>query len=128
MGLGGFDESVALYLDDIDLCARLREAGKLRYLHGVEVFHAHNKSGRTQPPRLIRAMSLQARYHFLRKHRGRATSAAFVALVCVSGVLALVASAIAIMAGRGQLFNRLWDRGVASVKWAVVLRGSGVSL
>ena len=73
-------------------------------------------------------MSLQARYRFLRKHRGKATSAAFVALVCVSGVLALVTSAMAFMAGKGDLFNRLWDRGVASVKWAVVLRRNGVSL
>src|ERR1043166_3298643 len=54
--LGGFDESVPLYLDDMDLCKRLGALGRLRYLSGVPLLHHYSVSTRKQPTALMKRL------------------------------------------------------------------------
>ncbi|MDG7000145.1 MAG: glycosyltransferase family 2 protein, partial [Nitrososphaerota archaeon] len=85
--LGGFDESVPLYLDDIDLCARLSKLGNLVYLPSATVKHHHNASGRKQPLSLIVELGLQARFVFLKKHNGKSQARGYVVLVFLRGAI-----------------------------------------
>jgi len=65
-GVGGFDSSMFLYMEDVDLCRRLREAGGIVvYEPNVEVVHALGGSqGDEQPARWYRAFhSYVARRH-----------------------------------------------------------------
>src|SRR2546426_7518325 len=52
--LGGFDESVPLYLDDMDLCKRLGDLGRLRYVSGAPLLHHYSVSAQKQPATLVR--------------------------------------------------------------------------
>src|SRR5438876_10269560 len=58
--LGGFDESVPLYLDDMDLCKRLGDLGRLRYLSGTTILHHYSLSTTQLASALTRRLGLRA--------------------------------------------------------------------
>src|SRR5947209_3505186 len=60
--LGGFDESVPLYLDHMDLCKRLGELGRLRDLSGATVLHLYRVSARKLPYGLTKGPCLEATF------------------------------------------------------------------
>src|SRR5256712_6269313 len=86
--LGGFDESVPLYLDDMDLCKRLGELGRLRYLSGATVLHHYSVSARKLPYGLTKRLWLHATYQYLVKQRGQAHARAYGAVVAFLGIVA----------------------------------------
>ncbi len=65
--VGGFDQSLFMYMEDVDLCRRLRERGsRIRYVPEVEVSHALGGSqGEDQAERWYRAL-----HAYLVKRRG----------------------------------------------------------
>src|SRR3989442_4548563 len=66
--LGGFDESVPLYLDDMDLCKRLGELGRLRCLSGATVLHHYSVNARKLPYGLTKRLGPQPRHQSLVHH------------------------------------------------------------
>ena len=115
--IGGFDESVPLFLDDIDLCCRLSTLGYLRYVTNAHVMHIHDVSAATQPRLLIQQLGLQARYVYFMKHRGAPTARVFQALVTFVGtmsVLLAIACHLAGLKGRG---DRAATRARACLGW-----------
>ncbi len=116
--LGGFDESVPLYLDDMDLCKRLGELGRLRYLSGVTILHHYSVSTRKQPAALMRRLGLQATYCYFVKHRGAAYAGAYVALVAGAGLAAFVLGFVRLLGGSLRKANRRWHEARVFVDWA----------
>jgi N-acetylglucosaminyl-diphospho-decaprenol L-rhamnosyltransferase len=64
--ISGFSEDFFLYGEDMDLCARIREAGWLvRYEPGAEVFH---EGGRSAPRPSLYPVLARSRIAFARRH------------------------------------------------------------
>jgi len=116
--LGGFDESVPLYLDDMDLCKRLGELGQLRYVSGAVVLHHYSVSTKKQPSPLIRRLGLQATYQYFVKHRGRAYARAYVAVVAAVGAVAFPLGLVRLLGGSLRKARRRWDEARVLVDWA----------
>src|SRR5256885_17145621 len=84
--LGGFDESVPLYLDDMDLCKRLGALGRLRYLSGVPLLHHYSVSTRKQPTALMKRLGPPATDHDFLKNTGRGDAPGLLAIVAGGGL------------------------------------------
>jgi GT2 family glycosyltransferase len=68
--LGGFDERLWLFFNDVDFCRRLHALGaKIRYLARVEVLHHGGKS--TSQYRDFTGEWIVNRLRYYRKHHGR---------------------------------------------------------
>jgi GT2 family glycosyltransferase len=90
--LGGMDESVFMFMEDLDLCYRVREAGwKIFYLADATIIH---KGGRSQDTYSgsLRATNAEAKYAFFRKHFGRSTALACRAILLIQSVFRLTVS------------------------------------
>jgi GT2 family glycosyltransferase len=116
--LGGFDDSVPLYLDDMDLCKRLGDLGQLRYVSGAVVLHHYSVSTKQQPSPLIRRLGLQATYQYFVKHRGRAYARAYVAVVALVGIVAYPLGFVRLVGGSLRKARRRWDEARVFVDWA----------
>ena len=126
--VGNFDEEVPLFLDDMDLCKRLGTHGRIRYLAGARVLHVQNVSGQSVPQSLIRQLSLQANYVYLRKHGFRLSERAFSVLVGVSALLGEMAAAVCGWTGRRDVAARLRERASVYLTWAVSKKDKRLSL
>src|SRR5438132_9361451 len=78
--LGGFDESVPLYLGDMDLCKRLGELGRLRYVSGAPLPHHYSVSARKLPYGPTKRLGLACNYQYFLTHRGQAYPRSYVAV------------------------------------------------
>jgi GT2 family glycosyltransferase len=116
--LGGFDDSVPLYLDDLDLCKRLGGLGHLRYVTGAVVVHHYSVSSKKQPSPLIQRIGLQAVYCYFIKHRGPAYARAFVAVVGGVGLAAFVIGFCRLVGGSLRKAHRRWNDARVFVSWA----------
>jgi len=116
--LGGFDESVPLYLDDMDLCKRLGALGRLRYLSGVPLLHHYSVSARKQPTALIKRLGLQATYQYFVKHRGPGYARGYVAIVAAVGLASFPLGLVRLVGGSLKKARRRWDEGRVFVDWA----------
>ena len=117
--IGGFDESVPLYLDDIDLCRRMHRLGRMRVLTGARVKHAHNQSGKSMPDGFLEELSLQARFTYFKKHDGILAAGAFSALVFASGILAGFCAVGLSLCGNTSLAKVAGRRSTANLRWLV---------
>lgn len=95
--LGGFDESLFMYGEDVDLCYRFWRAGlTVGYLSRAGCFHVHNASGR-------RASDVQERFRrhygairwFYSKHQNRLAYKVFTAVLVMVSPFRYVGLAIA---------------------------------
>jgi len=116
--LGGFDESVPLYLDDMDLCKRLGDLGRLRYLSGAPLLHHYSVGTRKLPYGLTKRLGLQATYRYFLKHRGRAYARAYVAVVALAGIVAFPLGFVRLLGGSLRKARRRWDEARVLVDWA----------
>ena len=116
--LGGFDESLPLYLDDMDLCKRLGDLGRLHYVSGAEVLHHYSVSTRKQPQARIKRLGLQATYQYFAKHRGLAYARAYVAVVALAGITAFPLGFVRLLGGSLRKARRRWDEARVFVDWA----------
>ena len=116
--LGGFDESVPLYLDDMDLCKRLGALGRLRYLSGVPLLHHYSVSTRKQPTALMKRLGLQATYRYFVKHRGPGYARGYVAIVAAVGLASFPLGLVRLVGGSLKKARRRWDEGRVFVDWA----------
>lgn len=67
--LGGWDNSIAMYYEDADLCRRARDAGfRVRYIHSSTIHH--HRSQAPIDPAHRRKMMRTGLHIFIRKHYG----------------------------------------------------------
>jgi GT2 family glycosyltransferase len=110
--MGGMDESVFMFLEDQDLCYRVREAGwRIAYLADAEVVH---KSGRSQKAYSgsLTFTKADALYGFYRKHRGAAAAFTCWLMLLTQGAF------------RFTVGLMLWPVGKRSPRLRRVLRGA----
>ena len=91
-GIGGMDESVFMFMEDVDLCYRIGAAGwKVFYLSDVSIIH---KGGRSQQSyaRSLQPMNAEAKYTFFRKHSGLAAAEVCRLIFLVQSVFRLTVS------------------------------------
>jgi GT2 family glycosyltransferase len=93
--LAGFDESLFMYGEDLDLCCRIRRKGLgLHYLAGEVIYHhegaASRNKGRSFAPLFQRA----ANYYFLRKNFGRAAAIGYRGAVSIGSTARIVAATL----------------------------------
>ena len=75
--VGGFDERFFFFLEETDLCVRMKEKGwEVLVAPAARVVHGQGKTARRSLPRARVEYDL-SRYRFLRKHRGGAAAALF---------------------------------------------------
>lgn len=109
--VGGFDESIFMYMEDVDLCRRLRELGyRIRFVPHVTVEHALGGSqGDDQLDRWYGAFDA-----YLRRTEG-AKAARHAATVATIGMLAR-ALVYAALPGRHRDARRMWLGARASAR------------
>jgi len=96
--LGGLDETVFMYLEDADLCRRVREAGfRVRFVAGASAVHEGGAStARGGADQQVRAylQRIDADLEFLRRYGHRGESVLAVAAFVLRAVVGLVVSIV----------------------------------
>lgn len=98
--LGGFDEQLFMYGEDVDLCYRIRRrGGRIHYLADERVVHYGGGSSQADPRRsyLPALMQRESNLHFMRKHHGPVIALAFRCAVGVGSVVR-IGAALALIA------------------------------
>lgn len=107
--IGFLDEASPFYLDDIDYCRRVSEAGwAIHYVAGPTVTHLwQQSSSRLDRSGDFYAMACHAIWLYLRKHEGRAASMVFALMACVASLLRIPVC-LAALAVPGWTRRRFW--------------------
>ena len=84
--LGGFDESVPMYLDDIDICYRSRKMGLTNfYLANAEIMHIGKYStNMVDYNKIYDVLARQAHLFYYRKHYGKVVEFVYRAILALS--------------------------------------------
>jgi hypothetical protein len=92
--VGGLDEKLFAYYEDVDLCKRIGDAGYvIYYVPDAKVIHLWKRSSRAAPEQTYRAGQTSARYYF-RKHHGPLAQAAVQAMLLAKEVALITANAL----------------------------------
>jgi hypothetical protein len=92
--VGGLDEKLFAYYEDVDLCKRIGDAGyAIYYVPDAKVTHLWKRSSRAAPEQTYRAGQIGARYYF-RKHHGRLAQAAVQGMLLAKEVALITANAL----------------------------------
>jgi len=109
--IGVLDETTPLYLDDIDYCRRIREAGwSIHYVAESTITHLWQQSSSNfERDGDFYAMGMHSTWLYLRKHDGRLASMAFSVMACVASPIRVLVCAAASALSGGQR-KRFWKR------------------
>jgi len=91
--IGVLDETLFMYFEDVDYCARIRQAGlKIKYLAGAVVLHVWQGSTNRSLDKQNRVIKLtyQAYYFFLKKHKSRIHAEIARAIVIGAGIFRII--------------------------------------
>jgi GT2 family glycosyltransferase len=89
--LGGFDQSVPLYLDDNDLCRKITEAGgKIRCLAGANIWHIHKISSDQAPNTWVTFLNLKASYIYLKKYSKADVANIYLVFLSIAGSIRVI--------------------------------------
>ena len=94
--IGGMDDSVFMFMEDLDLCYRIRQAGwKVFYFADTSIIH---KAGRSQQAFAgsLKPTNAEAKYAFFRKHSGLAAATVCRLIFLLQGVFRLTVSLVLI--------------------------------
>jgi hypothetical protein len=112
--VGGLDENIFMYMEEVDWCRRASRAGLVvRFVAGASILHHGQRSSR-QVPGQTYLHNLRSRVYYFRKHHGSAAAAAAKGILLLS--LGLKWSVAAARASRGE-FARVYAAGLSTV-WA----------
>ena len=127
--VGSFDERFFMYCEDVDLCYRITRAGwKLFYLSDAEILHLGGATSSSVPGAFSVLMMCESFSRFMRKHHGKAGSAAY-RLVALFGAQIRIVTLLLIgligIAGRrgsGKSVENSIRKYFTITKWALGLQ------
>ncbi len=127
--LGGFDESLFIYGEDVDLCCRIAALGfTLRYMASETVFHHEGAASRKKGPDYAPLRQRAANHYVLAKHFGATRALAYRGAVSIGsaariGAGLLFAPAL-ILFGRVNLSQakRFLQRHIGLLLWSIGLQ------
>lgn len=112
--VGGLDENIFMYMEEVDWCRRAAQSGLVvRLIPEASILHHGQRSSR-QVPGQTYLHNLRSRVYYFRKHHGPVAAAVAKAILLVS--LGLKWSVAAARASRRE-FARVYAAGVSAV-WA----------
>jgi N-acetylglucosaminyl-diphospho-decaprenol L-rhamnosyltransferase len=126
--VGPLDEALPMYLEDLDLCARMARANlKMLYVSGARVLHdgAHSSSRSRRRDLLLAMEDGQAPWMYQRRYRGRRAAAAYALAIAAGSLFRLILMAGPLAAAR--LARRPADRLATAVHRASVMLRWAVS-
>jgi hypothetical protein len=121
-GIGGFHEGFFMYAEDMDLCRRLRQAGRRNYYLGsARVIHHGGRSADRQSDGQFSAVVMrESLRHYMRIHRGPLYARLYQSSMALVALVRLAALGVAMLLPIGR--NRRHSVGLASRKWLRVFR------
>ncbi len=123
--VGPLDESAPMYLDDLDYCRRIHDAGwTLRFVAGARITHQWGHSSRQRRrDGDFYALVCHALWLYLRKHDGAASAMLFSVTALVGSVLRLAfvwpAATLLARSRFGEALQRQLDMSLGLARWAV---------
>lgn len=119
----GFSEDYFMYAEDLDLCAKLHNAGLTNYyVPQATIIHYGGGSSSQSRSNFADVMMRESVCRFLKIHRGAVCAAAYrvtIGIVALVRMLLLIVSMVALKVSRNAL--RKW---FAIFKWSVALQSS----
>jgi len=110
--LKGFDETVPMYLDDVDICFRARKMGqKIFYLANASIIHLGSHSTKKKNNhKIFDVLLLQANVVYFRKHYGMKTVMVFKSLIGLSIPFLLLLDILTfpLVIVKGEIEERMW--------------------
>ncbi|MBE9566813.1 MAG: glycosyltransferase family 2 protein, partial [Proteobacteria bacterium] len=114
--IGLMDERFDFYSEEMDWCARARQAGwRVVTLPGVRAVHHHGATAQSHRSRFLR-LRLESRRRFLGKHYGRTAAWCYRVSVVVGGLLLLLRS---LFPGGGRSRSQRAADAAAGISWAL---------
>lgn len=89
MQIGGLDDTIFMYLEDIDFCYKVRKLGKLVVLCSSSRVMHHEGQSSKQVPVKTRLLMMDALYIFISRYQNIFSSALFKFVILISSILRL---------------------------------------
>jgi GT2 family glycosyltransferase len=110
-GIGLLDEASPLYLDDIDYCRRIRDAGwQVHYVAEASITHFWKRSSSAfRREGDFYALGIHAIWLYLRKHDGSLAATIFCLMACFASPVRICVSSLGSIASKGEV-RGFWKR------------------
>lgn len=121
--LRGFSEDYFMYSEDVDLCYRAVLSGRRnRVFPGISIVHFGGQSSKQHSDYFGDVMVFEARYKFLRAHRGGRYAAVYRCVMLLMASLRCVLMGCAVGISRSLRRGPIWYVESRFEKWRSVLR------
>jgi GT2 family glycosyltransferase len=122
--LGGFDEAVFMYAEDLDICRRVGASGlRLRYVAGESVFHYEGSSSSQRKESFFSLLSqMSSNAWYFRKHFGGASALAYRLAIFTGASFRLAIGLLAapfVRAASGRSAGWFLRKNWALLRWSV---------
>ncbi len=121
--IGGLDETMPMFLDDIDYCRRVLDAGwRIRFEPAAEVTHLWKQSsGQFRREGDFYAMGCHSVWLYLRKHYGACYGAAFAGMAMAASPVRVAVCGTLVLLTRGEMrafVRRQMHMAAGLVRWS----------
>jgi N-acetylglucosaminyl-diphospho-decaprenol L-rhamnosyltransferase len=122
--VGGFTESYFIYVEDLDLCHKITQAGhSILYLGACEIVHHGGKSSAQQLSHFVYLQQKEALSHFFRITKGPWYSDCYRAVIAAAALVRIVIVVLSFPLGtlvlRGSSRGQLIGKWFAVFRWAI---------
>jgi GT2 family glycosyltransferase len=115
--IGSFDERFFMYSEDMDLCKRVRNAGKkVYYLADISIVHLCGASSSTVVKKTPIITYYHSRYKLICKHQGKISGMLFRGFVLIGAIIRL---AISLILYGGNISHKTCKKYLYITSWSV---------